>query len=265
MKKHIQLLIGLLVIGNLAAQETTFEVPYTEAKRYFVRNDYPDRNFHMLKIDSEERFSAIFGMAAVMGEGGQPTIIDFSKSFVIALIDDTNERTEDISINSLTRENDRLSLNYRLAYRSEPSSAQYRICKLLIVDKKYDGSVSAYSTDEHGDPMPGSDLDDQGCKPSTGYIWSFIKNECIQLWETDYILLTGSGDFGRAALLFNDDKSEAEIIGSTSGRNTVLIQQNGKNEWTSEKLILTQQPDGSFSLKEKEREIATGTIKAIEQ
>lgn len=33
-------------------------------------------------------------------------------------------------------------------------------------------------------PIVGNDVDEHGCKPSTGYSWSIIKNECMRIFET---------------------------------------------------------------------------------
>ncbi|MEY2829228.1 MAG: hypothetical protein RIQ33_1086, partial [Bacteroidota bacterium] len=30
----------------------------------------------------------------------------------------------------------------------------------------------------------GNDADKHGCKPSAGYTWSVLKNDCIRIWET---------------------------------------------------------------------------------
>ena len=58
----------------------TFEV----AKNYFFKNDQdiPANP----KITTAEEFGRLFGMAAVMGKNGQPTEIDFTKKFVVAIV-----------------------------------------------------------------------------------------------------------------------------------------------------------------------------------
>lgn len=257
------LLNKLIIIGFLSLFFSVFacknadEVPYTLAKNYFVRSDYPDRNLHMLKIESQEKFNSIFGMAPLMGDDGMPTDIDFSKSFVIALIDNSSNRTAGVFIKSLTQENGRLKLLYDIEKRQESSSAFFRFSAILIVDKKYMAEVSARRFNDSGYPMTGDDLDETGCKPSTGTSWSIVENDCIQPWETKYIL-KGSV---RAALLFSKDNKKAELIGSQYALNLVLTKKPKGNIWTAGNLALTQTQKDNFVLKENNKEVAKGTLR----
>lgn len=259
MKKIIfTFLISVLGFGAVNAQKT--EISYTLAERYFVRNDYPGGNFHMLKITTQEKFDSIFGKAPIMGS--EVTAINFKKSFVIALIDNTSNLTESIDVKSLTEENEHLRLIYDIRQRSQPSSAYFRFCKILIIDKKYEKTVLASSTTDSNNPMVGSDLDEYGCKPSIGYFWSELKKECIDSGIVKYILEGADMDTNQsAALLFNEDRSKAEIIGSKYSHNLILSKKGKKNVWKNGKLTLTETSKNQFILKEKRKEIAKGKLR----
>lgn len=55
--------------GNITVNGV--DIPFTEVKNYFVNNTVTE--MPPTKITSEAVFLKNFGMAAVMGEGGQPT------------------------------------------------------------------------------------------------------------------------------------------------------------------------------------------------
>ena len=60
------------------------DVPYSIAKRYFVKNTIGE--FNINRIADKETFEQYFGMAAVMGRDGLPTTIDFEQEFVIPVV-----------------------------------------------------------------------------------------------------------------------------------------------------------------------------------
>lgn len=253
-------LVWIATFGQTNAQglKTDSKVPYALAKRYFVKNNYPDKDFHMLKISSEEKFNDIFGIAPLSGKDGEPTKIDFSKSFVIALIDKTSNLTENIAVKSLTKTKDNLQLTYNIKNRSQASSAYFRFCELLIVDKKHEAKVSL--AEENSEPILGGDTDENGCKPSTGYCWSILENSCIAPYETKYILEGNSiNEFKNAALLFSKDGSKAEIIGSKYGKNIILDKK--AKVWTNGNLTITTSKKDNFVLTQGKKSIAKGKLR----
>lgn len=270
--KNLTCLLLAFIIGCSYANAQGNDVPYTRAKRYFVKTNYPERNLHMKKITDEDQFLGIFGMAAVMGKNGQPTIIDFSKSFVIVLIDNTNNRTEDLYVRSLKKSGDKLHVIYDLQKNTVPRGGALRRCEILVVDNAYLGTVSARMYNDTGTAMMGDDLSEDGCKPSTGYSWSILENDCIQPWTTKYILEGAAiNAHENAALLFNEDMSEAEIMGSKYGPNIILSLSTTENIWTyrrayptetiKEKLTLIQIAKDEFIFKEEDKEIAKGKLR----
>ena len=114
-------------------------VPYTPAQHYFVRNDV--EGLPPTEITTRDEFDKYFGMAAVMGPGGMPTEIDFSKYFVVCLTMPPTDRAADLSVESLTRtKSGELELRYKLT-QGEKRSYTIRPLILLMVDKKYQNPV----------------------------------------------------------------------------------------------------------------------------
>lgn len=96
MKKLIALLAGILTVASCSVRK---DVPFTQLDHYFFKNgqEIPADP----KIDTEEEFSALFGMAAVMGKDGIPTPVDFSKEFVIAVVKPVTDQLTELSPISL--------------------------------------------------------------------------------------------------------------------------------------------------------------------
>lgn len=103
MKRLLLLLAG---IAALVSCKGPMDVPYSELEHYFFKNGQaiPDNP----KIDTEEAFASLFGMAPVMGEGGKPTPVDFGKEFVIAVVYPVTEFYTELDPESLRLENGEL-------------------------------------------------------------------------------------------------------------------------------------------------------------
>lgn len=128
----IALIAVLALLTSCGITNKTLSVSYTIAHGYFVRNDAPPHA--PTYYDDQESFNRVFGCAAVMGENGQPTTIDFTHQVVIAIIgSETNRPTEYTPI-SLTSKADTLCLKYQT---KEASSTTYTMTPLLllVVDK----------------------------------------------------------------------------------------------------------------------------------
>ena len=231
-------------------------VPYTLAKNYFVKNTYPDKDFHFLKITSEEQFNEIFGAAALMGEGGRPTSIDFKANFVIALINNTTDDVSGLHVHTLTGGNGQLHVTYVVTQMAEPASFRSRYCSILIVNKKYDGKIYAGRADAEGLILVGGDLDEFGCKPSTGYSWSVLKKECISIAQEGGKYL--SGPIGNAAFIFGEGTRKVELFGFRYGNqreNLVLTSVPKTQRWTNGSISLTKEK-GIYILRDKDKELA---------
>lgn len=116
------------------------EVSFTEAERYFVNNTYNNTEIDELKIDTQAEFDRVFGMAAVMGEDGTPTSIDFAKEYVLAVIGRVTDKKTTIKANHVFVQDGKVVLKYRL---DEGEKLSYTIHPnlIIILDRKYEGTV----------------------------------------------------------------------------------------------------------------------------
>lgn len=251
-------LVGITMISTFLFAQA--EVPYQIANNYFIKNTFPDAKLQVLKISSEESFNGIFGMATTMGENGKPTEIDFSKSFVIAVIDRASNDTESININSLKSTNGNLNLLYTVLKKEKSESYTMRFASILIVNKKYDLPVNSFQTNNRDStPILGGDSDKFGCKPSTGHTWSVLENKCIAPFETKYILEGKDiNPMGNAALIFNAKSDKAEIIGFTNSPNFILTKKGKTSFWSNGEYKLVQLKNNQFTFKQKDKTIALG-------
>lgn len=114
-----------------------FRVPYDLARNYFRRNDNQE-DVLPLKITSEEELLRFFGYAAFMGRNGEPTKIDFDKSFVIPIIlPETDQETEIIIDGLYHSRPDELTLEFGTVRGQEHLSYNMLPFNLLIVDGAY--------------------------------------------------------------------------------------------------------------------------------
>ena len=106
--KKIMFLLAAIVA--LASCQRTADVPYMELDNYFFRNDavIPENP----RIDTQESFESLFGMAAVMGKGGQPTPVDFSSEIVIAVVNPVTDVYTELKPVSLVRDGKELVFTY---------------------------------------------------------------------------------------------------------------------------------------------------------
>lgn len=91
-------------------------------------------------------------------------------------------------------------------------------------------SVQQYDT-----PL-GAIVDEHGCKPSTGHVWSALKDDCIRIWEEGIQLNSIADTASYAAfLLLSSDSSRIEaFMAGTSGANPILYREGLQaNTWCS--------------------------------
>ena len=142
----LSFLLVTLVACDPKPKETN--VPYTELKNYFFRNDakIPTNP----KIDSQEQFDSLFGMATVMGVEGQPTAVDFERQFVVAVVlPVTNQQTE-LSCKRLYTYKDLLGyanlvFEYSVDRDSDTLSYTMQPVLLIAVDRQYDAECISLS------------------------------------------------------------------------------------------------------------------------
>ncbi len=119
---------------NIATTKALNAIPFIEAENYFFKNDQEIPSSP--KITTQEEFEQLFGMAALMGDDGKPTDIDFEKQFVLAVVLPPTDIETDIDPESVELKGDSLVYTYeveigeKLSYTIQPMS-------IIILDKKY--------------------------------------------------------------------------------------------------------------------------------
>lgn len=134
MKKLFLLLLTTACFCSCGTDKKTTTVQYSIAQGYFVRNDAPPHAPYY--YDSQESFDSVFGTAAVMGENGVPTSIDFKRQSVVALIGATTICPTDYAPISLTSYNDTLLLKYK-SIEEHPTTYSMKPLLLLIINKPH--------------------------------------------------------------------------------------------------------------------------------
>lgn len=133
----VALLLMALVgsVGMVSCTAPLHLLRYTEAQNYFYRGDAPAIN--SMKITSQAEFDSYFGMSAFMGKGGEPTKIDFARSFVIAkVLPETYQQTELKPLLLRKTGAHTLNLHYRWLQQGRQSFSTVPMF-LLVVDRKY--------------------------------------------------------------------------------------------------------------------------------
>ena len=139
--KKITVILSSMLCSIIVFGQSNPEIPFIEAKKYFVKNTYRYGSLKNPKIDSQKKFDEIFGVAMVMGND-KPTAIDFSKQYVIAVIEkETNKTTTLIAKSLVKNDKKKIIFEYQIKEGEEQSSSSVP-CMLLVVDKKYKGKIT---------------------------------------------------------------------------------------------------------------------------
>jgi len=115
------------------------EVSYETGKGYFVKNTIEDKDL-TLKITTQADFDKYFGTATVMGERGKPTVIDFSKQFVLAVIAESSSKEKNITMPDIKSKDNGLHISYKIEEGIEQTFVS-RPVLLLLIDNAYNGDV----------------------------------------------------------------------------------------------------------------------------
>lgn len=115
------------------------DIPFTLAERYFFKNNV--KPLESPVITTDEEFEAFFGTAPVMGENGMPTVIDFAKQYVIAVVKPATDFSTSLEPVSLKRnEQGNIVFTYQVK-KGEKQSYTIVPCLLILVDKTETGNV----------------------------------------------------------------------------------------------------------------------------
>lgn len=146
-----RIILSLLVVAMLSVsasyakpvRKTDGTVEYSVLHHYFHNNDAPMPESPL--ITTREEFDSQFGMAAVMGEGGQPTPVNFRKRVVLAIVLPVTEKSTTIdSVSVRQTAPGELTLAYTvhegvdMGYSIQPVYLMsidrgYRNCKVNVV------------------------------------------------------------------------------------------------------------------------------------
>ncbi len=142
MKKNIfNLLVAVMMLllatscsmtRNLEADAVT--VPYIEMRNYYVLNDYEHAKVERKIIKNEEEFSKVFGEAAFMGVDGEPTIINFKKQFVLAVLLPETATATNIYPLSVLQNGNAVIFNYKVE-RGEKQSYTTNPFTAVVLDR----------------------------------------------------------------------------------------------------------------------------------
>ena len=131
-------LILLAVIGLIACKKEpeAVSVPFEKLDHYFSITDVTSPTSR--KITDQETFDGLFNYGAVMGDQQAP--LDFTKEFVIAVINPSTDEETKLTPVSLVKEKGDLVFTYSEKIGEKTSSIR-KPTLLIRVDKQYDAPL----------------------------------------------------------------------------------------------------------------------------
>ncbi len=135
-------LLGITVFmacksGSETSKNEREMVPFEIGRNYFVRND---ATYQVGKIETQAEFDQLFAPATTMGEEGKPTPINFSKQFVIAILEPEANMNNAIKLVLLEKSKDMLYVSYQIVAEEKQTFTTVPSL-ILILDKEYNASV----------------------------------------------------------------------------------------------------------------------------
>ena len=136
MKKFL-FVIAMVLLASCAGNKSEEGIVTEVAHGYFLHNDVSGEVVPT-KITEQEELLAYFGRAAVMGEHGMPTVIDFDQYFVVPVIYPVTDLETSIVVDSFKQTAPgELTLTVRAVRGEEPRSFTIRPMVLRLVDNQY--------------------------------------------------------------------------------------------------------------------------------
>ncbi|MCC7299420.1 MAG: hypothetical protein IT244_13885 [Bacteroidia bacterium] len=128
---------------SISGEEPTVkEVAFQIANGYFLKNNVPDSLLNNPKIETQEMFDKLFGMATVMGENGKPTAINFDTHFAIAVALPETDKATILAPDNIISDGSNMTFNYKIRV-GQQSTATIKPLLIVIVDKQNTGNVTA--------------------------------------------------------------------------------------------------------------------------
>ena len=128
-------LILFACICIVKAQNTN--VSFLPVQNYFVKNNFKNTPTLMIKITNNKYFDSIFGMATTMGKDGKPTVIDFKKQFILAIVKKESNQPIELKALSITKTKSN-QLTYTYTNKTDKAGS-FSMCASLLVmlDNKF--------------------------------------------------------------------------------------------------------------------------------
>lgn len=112
--------------------------------------------------------------------------------------------------------------------------------------------------------MVGSDQDEHGCKPSAGYTWSILKNDCVRFFEIGIALEPTKETLKNGTIAFvitnENEKGKVEVFIPSQNGGIILLQTAENHKiWKNDTLTL-ERKENSYLLFSGTEEIYEGLI-----
>ena len=136
MKKNLLTLLAVIGLCSCNKAPESISVPFEEVEHFYSIDNVSSTVTR--KIMDEATFDSMFGAAFTME--AQQTPLDFTKEFVIAVVNPATDEKTTLTPVSLVKENDNLIFTYseqigeKVTYTSKPSL-------IIRVDKQYDAPL----------------------------------------------------------------------------------------------------------------------------
>jgi hypothetical protein len=155
-RQHIKKFVLPLILLNYSRREVTvtgvgisvknkimenldLDVPFIVARDYSVKTTF-DHKLSSPKITTQHDFDLIFDKSTTIDENLTPTNIDFSKQYVITIINKASKNNSVINVNYLKVQGDEITLYYNEVKGDKQTDKTHPFI-ILVVDKKYQGNV----------------------------------------------------------------------------------------------------------------------------
>ena len=136
MKKTALILLAVIGLLSCKKEPETVSVPFEKVDHYFATTEVSSPTTR--KIMDQETFDGMFSAAFSMNNPQAP--LDFSKEFVIAVVNPTTDEITKLNPVSLVKEKGSLVYTYSEQIGEKTESTR-RPCLLIRVDKQYDAPL----------------------------------------------------------------------------------------------------------------------------
>ena len=136
MKKTALILLAVIGLISCKKEPETISVPFEKLEHYFSTTEVTSPTSR--KIMDQDTFDNMFGYGAVMGDQQAP--LDFTKEFVIAILNPSTDEQTKLSPVSLEKKSDSLVFTYNEKIGEKTSSISKPIL-LIRVDRQYDAPL----------------------------------------------------------------------------------------------------------------------------